>query len=150
VSPSRLDPSEIHRRLRNSPRDVSLLRSLYAALQRADDLDRRWCISHVLTYLGEANDAERELCEKHAPKHVVRPARAVNKDEWSELLMHPEQDRLTGEILSDVAPAVLLGQMTALSKKGSPRPPMDPRRSSHGNPSSSRSAASCGRPPFWA
>jgi hypothetical protein len=134
TAPSRLDPTEIHRRVRNNPRDATLLRSLYAALQRADDLDRRWCIAHVLTYLGEANDEERALYEKHAPQHVVRPSRAVNKDEWSELLMHPDQDRLTGEILSDVAPAVLLGQMSALRKEGLSAPPdgaqeIDPRQS---------------------
>lgn len=131
---SRLDPAEIHRRVRREPRDVGLLRALYSALQRADDLDRRWCISHVLCYLGEANDEEQALCDQHAPRHVVRPARAVNKDEWSELLMHPDQDRLTGEILADVAPAVLLGQMTALRKKGVSAPPdgaeeIEPRQS---------------------
>jgi hypothetical protein len=44
--------------------------------------------------------------------------RAVNKDEWAELLMHPDEDRLTGEILSEVATAVLLGQLSALRREG--------------------------------
>jgi hypothetical protein len=112
------DPADIHRLVRRSPRDVELLRTLYGMLQRGDDLDRRWCLAHVLCYLGAATDEERATHDKHATSVVVRPVRAVNKDEWSELLMHPDEDRLTGEIVADIAPAVLLGQLSALRREG--------------------------------
>ena len=131
---ARGDPAEIHRLLRQSPRDVELLRALFRSLQRGDDLDRRWCITHVLCYLGQANAEERDIHDKHASNVVVRPARAVNKDEWTELLMHPDEDRLTGEIFADVAPAVLLGQLSALRREAVPETPyptqeVDPRTS---------------------
>ncbi len=110
----RHDPAEIHRRVRRAPRDPQLLRALYRSLGRSDDLDRRWCISHALAFLDEANSDERALYDKYASEHLVRPRRAVNDDEWRELLFHPAEDELTGEILSAIAPAVLLGQLTAI------------------------------------
>ena len=130
------DPAEIHRLVRSAPRDVELLRAMYGMLQRGDDVDRRWCIAHVLCYLGAANDEERATHEKHAKSVVVRPVRAVNKDEWSELLMHPEEDRLIGEIFADIAPAVLLGQLSAMRREGVGDTPaqtdvVDPKTSKH-------------------
>jgi hypothetical protein len=116
--PSRGDPAELHRLVRSSPRDPELLRALYATLQRGEDLDRRWCLAHVLCWLGEANDAEQALHAEHASAAVVKPTRAVNRDEWAELLTHPDEDRLTGDILSDIAPAVLIGQLSALRREG--------------------------------
>ncbi len=114
VQPSRNDPSELHRLVRRSPRDADLLRALFRSLQRTDDVDRRWCIAHVLVYLGAANDQERATYAAHADPGLVKPRRAVNEDEWRELLFHPDEDILTGEILAEIAPAVLLGHLTAM------------------------------------
>jgi hypothetical protein len=114
VRAPRENPAELHRRLRRQPRDPPLLRALYRSLGRGVDVDRRWCISHALVFLGEANDEETALFHEHRDEHLVRPRRAVNDDEWRELLFHPAEDELTGEILSAIAPAVLLGQMTAI------------------------------------
>ncbi|MBI4954800.1 MAG: hypothetical protein HY908_22450 [Myxococcales bacterium] len=119
------DPALIHRELRSTPRDVELLHALYRSLGRADDLDRRFCIASALVHLGKANDEEREIWATHAHAGLVRPKRAVNEDEWNELLLHPAQDRLTGAILADVAVAALLGQLTALKGQGK-RPALDP------------------------
>lgn len=116
--PSRGDPAELHRLVRRNPRDAELLRALYATLQRGEDLDRRWCIAHVLCWLGEATDEERAVHAAHASAELVKPTRAVNRDEWDELLTHPDEDRLTDDILSDIAPAVLIGQLSALRREG--------------------------------
>lgn len=114
LRPSRGDPAEIHRLVRREPRDPQLLRALFDALQRADDVDRRWCISNVLVFLGEANDEERELYVAHGQTGLVRPRRAINEDEWRELLFHPDENLLTGQIMAEIAPAVLLGHATAI------------------------------------
>jgi hypothetical protein len=113
--PARRDnPAELHARLRATPRDAQALRALFRALGRGEDLDRRWCIAHVLVFLGHAEDEERELHDAHARAGLVRPVRAVNDDEWRELLFHPDEDLLIGEILSAIAPAVLLGHVTSI------------------------------------
>lgn len=110
----RNDPAELHRLLRKSPHDADLLRALFRSLQRADDLDRRFCIAHALVYLGEANDQERATFGVHAEEAVVRPSRGIEEEEWRDFLLHPDQDRMIGDALAEVAPAVLLGHVTAL------------------------------------
>ncbi len=111
---SRHNPDEIYRRLVDAPRDAEILHCLFDALGRGEDLDRRWCVAHILTFLGKADAAQKELVRLHTSSDLVRPTRAVNDDEWRELLRHPEEDELIGEILSAIAPAVLLGHMTAI------------------------------------
>jgi hypothetical protein len=112
VRNKRDNPAELHRLLRENPDDSEVLHQLFDALQRADDVDRRWCIAHTLVFRAEATDRERELHERHRTAGLVRPVRAINDDEWRELLFHPEEDPLIGEIFSAIAPAVLLGQLT--------------------------------------
>ena len=110
----REDPTEIHRQLRDNPQDADLLHLLYDALKRGEDLDRRWCVAHALVHLGQAHEYERDLHVKHESPGLVRPRRAVNEDEWHELLFHPSESQLTGVIMAAIAPAVLLGQLTAI------------------------------------
>ena len=110
----RHDPAEMHRLLRKSPREPELHRALFRALGRSADIDRRWCIVHALAFLGAADEAELELYHEYAETQLVKPRRAVNDDEWRELLFHPLEDEITGEILAAIAPAVLLGQLTAV------------------------------------
>ncbi len=108
------NPDVLFERLRGEPRSPELLDALYRSLGRGEDLDRKWCIAHVLVFIGHADLEQSELCASYAGEGLVRPARAVNDDEWRELLFHPDEDPLTGEILSAIAPAVLLGHMTAI------------------------------------
>jgi len=131
---SRGDPAEIHRLVRLQPRDPELLRALYAALQRADDVDRRWCIAHTLSHLGEANEEEQATFERYATTGLIKPKRAVNEDEWRELLFHPQEDLLTGAILAEIAPAVLLGHAPSIRASitpdvADPSQRVDPRES---------------------
>ncbi len=114
LATKRDNPDEIFRQLLIEPRNPELLHALFNALGRGEDLDRRWCIAHVLNFLGEATGPVKALAEQHASTGLVRPSRAVNDDEWRELLFHPEEDALTGEIMAAIAPAVLLGHMTAM------------------------------------
>jgi hypothetical protein len=110
----RNNPDEIHARFRKAPRDASLLHALFEALGRADDTDRRWCVAHALVFLGDATVHEQAFHEEHRRDGLVRPTRAVNDDEWRELLYHPEEDPLIGDILSAIAPSVLLGHLAGM------------------------------------
>jgi hypothetical protein len=114
------NPADIHRALLATPRDVELLRALYRSLGRADDFDRRWSVAHALVFLDAASQDERAHFDAHAEDGLVRPARALDDADWHELVFDPDEDRLTGEILAAIAPAVLLGQMTAIRASISP------------------------------
>ncbi|HHH26795.1 MAG TPA: hypothetical protein ENK57_00370, partial [Polyangiaceae bacterium] len=116
----RRNPADLHDALRVTPRDPDLLRALFSSLGRADDADRRWCVAHALVYLEVANDEERSLYDAHVTSGLVRPRRALDDGEWHDLLFHPEEELLTGQILAAIAPAVLLGRMTAIRNSISP------------------------------
>lgn len=117
----RRNPADLHDALRVTPRDPDLLRALFTSLGRADDADRRWCVAQALVYLQQANDEEQALFDAHATSSgLVRPRRAIDDREWHRLLFHPEEELLTGQILAAIAPAVLLGQMTAIRNSIAP------------------------------
>ena len=87
------------------------------------DKDRQFCVSLVLTYLGVANPEEAALHARYAEGTLIRPKRRPRpREAWARLLLHPEQELLTGEIFASVAPAVLMGRLSALRRdKALPR-----------------------------
>ncbi|MFW5739753.1 MAG: hypothetical protein ACOC1F_05245, partial [Myxococcota bacterium] len=110
------DPAEVQRRLMHDPRDVESLRALARQAAKRNDLDRKWCATQVLSFLGEANEEEEVFFRSHATQGLIRPTAAVTRDAWRRLLFHPEQEVLPGDILAVVAPAVLLGRVSAMRR----------------------------------
>ncbi|MCU0691154.1 MAG: hypothetical protein MUF54_07130 [Polyangiaceae bacterium] len=121
------DPADIQRRLRHDPRDVESLRELVRTSAKRGDIDRQWCATHVLVYLNAANDEDRAFHDSHRGSGLIRPSAALTGDGWRKLLFHPEQEILPGEILAVIAPAVLLGRVSALRRDGL-LPKLDPAR----------------------
>jgi hypothetical protein len=124
---------ELARRVRASPRDVPSLRGLYRALTRAGDSDRRWLIAQALHYLGAANEEERLTPNPHAAAGLIQPKSSLGESGWK-LLFHPEEELLTGQIFAVIAPAVLLGRVSALRRdkalaKLDPEKKQDPKMS---------------------
>ncbi len=119
------DPVELQRRLRHDPRDAESLHAMFRVATKAGDLDRKWCTAHVLTFLGAANQEERDYFETHKTTGLIRPTSALTRDGWRRLLFHGEQEILPGDILAIVAPAVLLGRVSAL-RRDKLLPTLDP------------------------
>ncbi len=113
------DPEEWWRRVRRDPTNADALRSLYRIFGARSELDKRWCAAQALVCLGAANDEERALYEKHRSETLIAPRTSVTASAWTDLLLHPEQEVVTGQIFSVIAPAVLLGRVTALRRDGS-------------------------------
>lgn len=105
-------------RVRRDPTNPEPLRALYRRVDGETDPDRRWCISQALVVLDCATDGEREIFERGRSPGLITPRSSVGSSAWSDLLLHPEQDRLTGKLFNLVAPAVLLGRVTALRRAG--------------------------------
>jgi len=121
------DPEEFFRRFSREPRDVELLRALHRTLKRASDVDRRWCTAQALCFVGVASDEERIVFLSHRADGLIKPKRSVNQSSWHELLLHPDEDVLPGEIFSVIAPAVLLGRVASLRRERA-LPALDPAR----------------------
>lgn len=110
------DPAELARRVRHDPRDDGSLHALFRLYKKSGDLDRQWCVSQVLSYLGVANAEEQDIYGKHKEAALIRPSGSVTPEAWRRLVFHPEEEPLVGEIFSVVVSAVLLGRLSALRR----------------------------------
>ena len=117
---------DLARRLRTDPRDVNGLRGLYRIHGRSGDVDRQWLMAQALVHLGAADADEQATFAKHRLEGLIKPASSLSAEGWK-LLFHPDEELLTGQIFSVIAPAVLLGRISTLRReKALPR--LDPAR----------------------
>ncbi|NLE85975.1 MAG: hypothetical protein GX607_06215 [Myxococcales bacterium] len=113
------EPDEQWRRVRRDPTDVEALRQLYRIHTARENLDGRWCVAQALTLLGRANAEEKALFDEHRTRGLIAPKAGIGASAWHDCLFHPEEEALTGQIFSLIAPAVLIGRVTTLRREGS-------------------------------
>ena len=121
------DPIELQRRLRHDPRDEGALHTLYRVYDKKNDADGKWCVAQALVYLEQASSDERAHWTKFRETALIKPKNALTADAWSRLLLHPDEEPLIGEIFAVVAPAVLLGRLSAL-RRDKMLPKLDPEK----------------------
>jgi hypothetical protein len=119
-------PDELGRRVRANPRDIESMRGLFRAFTRSGETDRSWLVAHALNYLGVANEEERALEKRYHVEGLIKPASSLGEQGWT-LLLHPEEEMLTGQIFAVIVPAVLLGRVSAL-RRDKALPKLDPDR----------------------
>jgi hypothetical protein len=127
------DPEEAWRHVRRDPTSAKAIRGLYRIYAARSDLDKQWCVAQALSLLGAANDSEQKLYEQYRTQGLIAARTGVNTQTWYECLFHPEEEALTGQIFGVIAPAVLLGRVTALRREGklhipSPEARQDPAK----------------------
>jgi len=110
------DPEEIWRHARRDPKNPEAYRALSRVYAARQELDRRFCVAQVLSALGAASGEERALVEQYRNDSLIAPRASVSAHAWVDLLFHPEEEVLTGQIFSLIAPAVLVGRVTALRR----------------------------------
>lgn len=122
------DPDDCWRRIRRSPTDVSAHRELYDIYVARGDTDRAWCAAQCLVALGAATaEAQRDF-DAHRSNSLIAPRAGLTQAAWYDQLFHPEEEVLTGQIFSLIAPAVLLGRVTALRRDGKLNAPVAEQR----------------------
>jgi len=112
------DPEDLWRRVRRNPTDARPLRELHRVLKAKGDADRSFCVAECLVALGEASPEERTEFENGRVETLVSPRAGLSAAAWHDQLFHPEEEVLTGQIFSVIAPAVLIGRVTALRRDG--------------------------------
>ncbi|MBX3128711.1 MAG: hypothetical protein KF718_18465 [Polyangiaceae bacterium] len=112
------DPEQAWRRVRRDPLNPEAVRALHRIHQARGDRDAAWCCAAALVALGAASPEERAAFEAQQTAGLIAAKTSVSANAWHDLLMHPEQELLTGQIFAVVAPAVLLGRVTALRRDG--------------------------------
>ncbi|WP_394837075.1 hypothetical protein LVJ94_09220 [Pendulispora rubella] len=98
--------------------DGDELHDRFRAHTAVGDVDRAWCVAQALAFTNAANPEERAFFDAHNHATLIRPQRPLDRAAWHELLFHPEEDAAIGGIFAVVAPAVLLGRLSALRRDG--------------------------------
>ena len=112
------EPSDCWRRARRDPLNPAPYRDLFRIYEARGAVDERWCLAQVLDALGAANESQRAVREQHRSTMLIAPHRGVSPSAWHDLLFHPEEEILTGQILGVIAPAVLIGRVAVLRREG--------------------------------
>lgn len=112
------DPDQAFRRVRRDPTHADALRALYKIHSARGNKDPAFCVAQALVAIGAATPEETKLVEQHQSHTLIAPAASVSQSAWFELLCHPEQELVTGQIFAVIAPAVLLGRVTAMRRDG--------------------------------
>jgi hypothetical protein len=105
---------------RELPRELPFreLHSRYETASREAALDDQWRIAEVLVQRGAATREQRAFWEKHRRPGPIRPTRPLSAEDWTSLLMHPDEDRTTGEVFGVIASAALVGRVSAMRRDG--------------------------------
>ncbi|RYZ06698.1 MAG: hypothetical protein EOO73_15490 [Myxococcales bacterium] len=112
------DPEEVWRRLRRNPTSAEGYRQLFRIHAARGDADAAFRASEALVALGAAGAEEREAFERGRAQTLIAPRGSISQAAWNDFLFHPEQELLTGQIFSLIAPAVLVGRVTSLRRDG--------------------------------
>lgn len=84
--------------------------------------DEQFRAASLLVQRGVATRDQRDFYDARRPTTPLRPMRPLTSLAWETLLLHPDQNRLTGAIFSVIASAVLLGRVTAMRRdKSTPK-----------------------------
>lgn len=94
------------------------LHARYDAAEADGAIDDQWRIAEVLVQRGAASRAERAFWTAKRQPGPVRPTHALGHEAWLTLLMHPDEDRTTGEIFGVIASAALIGRVSAMRRDG--------------------------------
>jgi hypothetical protein len=111
------DPDEAWRRVRRDPTNADALQHLFRIYDARSDRDAAFCVSQALVLLGVASPEQRALFETHRSQTLITPKSSVSAAAWHDLLFHPEEEILTGQIFATIVPAVLVGRVTALRRE---------------------------------
>ena len=117
-------PTPVSLRLpRTSDEDDALHERFVAAASRAD-VDAQYRIAAVLVQRRTATPEQVRVYEAHRSAAPPRPRQALTAEGWQRLL-HPDEDRTTGEIFGVIASAALLGRVSAM-RRDRALPVLDP------------------------
>ncbi len=118
VEASAEDPEELWKRVRRDPTDAGAVRELYKVYKAREDADGAWCAAQALVTLGEASPEEQAHFDAHRRQGLIAPRTGISAATWQDCLFHQEEEQLTGQIFSLIAPAVLIGRVTTLRRDG--------------------------------
>ncbi len=91
------------------------LRRIYA---QVDHADATWCVCQALTVIGRADPEEELFFKRHRELSSTQTTARLPRQDWSELITHPDADPQVSEIFALTLPALLASHSKSLRKLG--------------------------------
>jgi tetratricopeptide (TPR) repeat protein len=102
----------------HAPERVELYKAL-ANLYRAEhELDKAFCVSQALVFLGAASTEERMLYEKFRPRSFTPAPRRLTEELWQKSIIHPREDKAVGAIFASTLGALAAGTAQPITAFG--------------------------------
>lgn len=123
---------QLRAKIRRDPTNPELFARLYQAAAHDGDRDLELRAAQALVLLGAAEPAQAAFAAEYQPKGLLAPKRALTSTDWNGALIHPEFEIVTGQILSLITPAALMGRVAGLRSDGQLSHPPDSQREDAG------------------
>jgi tetratricopeptide (TPR) repeat protein len=88
------------------PERVELYRALADLYFETEDLDKAYCLSQALVFLGAANERERALYERLRPKKLSVAKRRLTEELWQKAIIHQREDRHLNAIFGSLVASI--------------------------------------------
>jgi hypothetical protein len=113
------------------PDENAVLHDRFAAARQAGNLDVQFCTAAVLVRRNLATAEEMRVYAANRSMLPSSPRRSVTTEAWARLV-HPDEDRCTGDVFAVIASAALLGRISAMRRDRSlPQLDADKRHEPH-------------------
>ncbi len=109
---------QLRAKIRRDPTNPELFARLHHAAAHDGDRDLELRAAQALVLLGAAEPVHAALAAEYQPKGLLTPKRALAPADWNGALIHPEFEVVTGQILSLITPAALMGRVVGLRSEG--------------------------------
>lgn len=88
--------------IRDNPDRVELYRALSTLYQDEHEVDKAYCLSQALVFLGAASDGEKALFNAHRPQQFVLARRRLTEELWQKAIIHQRENRHLNAIFSSL------------------------------------------------
>ena len=113
------------------PDENAVLHDRFAAGRQSGNLDVQFCTAAVLVRRNLATPEQMRVYAANRSMLPSSPQRAVTTEAWGRLV-HPDEDRCTGDVFAVIASAALLGRISAMRRDRSlPHLDADKRHEPH-------------------
>ncbi len=89
--------------LARDPHRTDSYRALAKLYGDGNETDKQWCVASALYYLKKADPSIDAIFRRHRPVQIRLPQRPFTEETWQRVL-HPDEDRLLGDLFAVAAP----------------------------------------------
>ena len=104
--------------LESDPLKVETYRTLYRLFLYKRSYDEAWCVAAAMSFLGEANDEEKQFYADYKTEGMLAVRGRISEDLWMRHVLHPDANNHLSQIFKMIVPAALNAKSVELKSAG--------------------------------